>query len=73
MCNKYLIWRIVITICLFSFDKNTGRRLLCPDIKGTIEDPIPGGFNKGEILVNGAGQFLQHADLSKESVVNAKN
>ena len=62
---------------LFSFEKDTGQTLRCPPLEGTIEDPIPGGFDSGEILDDGDGRFYstcryfkKTGDTSWESVAS---
>ncbi len=91
MFNKRIIERLVIVFCLFlfpavavsnaedlfSFEKDTGRTLLCPPLEGTIDDPIPGGFDSGEILDDGDGRFYstcryfrKTGDTSWESVAS---
>ncbi len=69
--DKYLLRTMIILGCLFSLpvnpvgsderlfsiDRDTGRRLSCPNIEGAISDPVPGGYDWGEILDEGQGSF----------------
>ena len=62
---------------LFSFEKDTGRTLHCLPLEGTIEDPIPGGSDRGEILDDGDDRFYstcryfkKTGDTSWESVAS---